>query len=218
MKVIAPNSWAGRRRCTLLRYCKIPHRHLSGTIGGTLDPILSLAQEIDLKPHGKTRVTFLTLAAPSRAEALEKLSHYQTGQSIHRAFDDARARSERELLELGLNAYAVENIQRLLSALLYPAGTLRAAPHILAQNEKGQSGLWAFGISGDYPILLVRVRDGESSLLYEALQAFTYWRSHHVTVNLVILNDQDTGYALDLHNSIRSPNRAYGCGHLAEPT
>jgi cyclic beta-1,2-glucan synthetase len=178
------------------------NRHLSGTIGGTLDPIFSLAQEINLEPHAKTRVTFLTLAAPSRAEALEKLSHYQTGQAIHRAFDDARACSERELLEMGLNAYAVENIQRLLSALFHPTGVLRAAPHILAQNEKGQSDLWGFGISGDYPILLVRIRDGESPLLLEALQAFIYWRSRHVTVNLVFLNDQDTGYALDLHNAI----------------
>ncbi len=186
------------------------NRHLSGTIGGTLDPIFSLAQEIDLLPHAKTRVTFLTLAAPSRAEALEKLSLYQSGQSIHRAFDESRARSERELLELGLNAYAVENFQRLLSALLYPVGVLRAAPHILAQNEKGQSGLWAFGISGDFPILLVRVRDGESPLLREALQAFTYWRSHHATINLVILNDQDTGYALDLHNAIQRKIRRMG--------
>ncbi len=176
--------------------------HLSGTTGGTLDPIMSLGQEIDLKPHGKTRVTFLTLAAPSRAEALEKLSHYQSGQSIHRAFDDARAQSEHELLDLGLNAYAVENIQRLLSALLYPTGVLRAAPHVLAQNVKGQSDLWAFGVSGDFPILMTRIRDGESPLLVEALQAFTYWRSRHVTVNLVILNEEDTGYALDLHNTI----------------
>lgn len=187
-----------------------PNQRLSNTTGGTLDPIFSLAQEIDLMPHAKTRVTFLTLAAPSRAEALGKVSLYQSGQSIHRAFDESRARSERELLELGLNAYAVENIQRLLSALLYPVGALRAAPHILAQNEKGQSGLWAFGISGDFPILLARIRDGESPLLREALQAFTYWRSHHVTVNLVILNDQDTGYALDLHNAIIRKIRRMG--------
>jgi cyclic beta-1,2-glucan synthetase len=186
------------------------NRHLSGTVGGTLDPILSLAQEIDLKPRAKTRVTFLTLAAPSRAEALEKLSHYQSGQAIYHAFNNARTHGERELLELGLNATAVENIQRLLSALLYPAGALRAAPHILAQNEKGQPGLWAFGISGDYPILLVRVRDGESSLLVEALQAFTYWRSRHVTVNLVVLNEQDTGYALDLHNTIQRQIKRMG--------
>jgi len=179
------------------------NRHLSGTVGGTLDPILSLAQEIDLKPRAKTRVTFLTLAAASRSEALEKLSHYQSGQAIYHAFNNAQAHSERELLEQGLDAPSVENIQRLLSALLYPAGALRAAPHILAQNEKGQSGLWAFGISGDYPILLVRIHNGESPLLIEALQAFTYWRSHHVTVNLVILNEQDTGYFLDLRNAIQ---------------
>ena len=185
------------------------NRHL-GTIGGTLDPILSLSQNIDLKPHGKTRVTFLTLAATSRAEALEKLSHYKTGQAIYRAFNDARAHSERELIEQGLNAYAVENIQLLLSALLYPVGTLRAKPHILAQNVKGQSGLWAFGISGDFPILLLRIRDGESPLLDEALQAFAYWRSRHITVNLIILNDQDTGYALDLHNAIHRKLRLMG--------
>jgi cyclic beta-1,2-glucan synthetase len=187
------------------------HRHPPGTFGpvpeagqprGTLDPILSLGQEIDLKPHAKTRVSFLTFAAASRAEALEKLSHYRTGQSIYHAFNNVQVRCEREMFEQGLEAGAVENIQHLLSALLYPTGLLRAAPHILAQNEKGQSGLWAFGISGDYPILLVCIHTGESSLLIEALQAFNYWRSHHITVNLVILNEQDTGYSLDLHNTI----------------
>jgi cyclic beta-1,2-glucan synthetase len=178
-------------------------RRLSGTTGGTLDPILSLAQEIDLKPHTQTRLTFLTTAASSRGEVLENLGRYQSPLEIGRAFDEARVRSELELLNLGLNAHAVENIQRLYSALLYPVGTLRAAPHILAQNEQGQSGLWAFGISGDYPILLVRMRDGESSLLPEALQAFAYWRSRHITVNLIILNEQDTGYALDLYNAVQ---------------
>jgi cyclic beta-1,2-glucan synthetase len=186
------------------------NRHLSGTIGGTLDPILSLAQEIELKPRAKTRVTFLTLAATSRSEAMEKLSHYQSGQAIYHAINNARVHSERELLEQGLDALSVESIQRLLSALLYPTGALRAAPHILAQNEKGQPGLWAFGISGDYPILLVRIRNGESPLLVEALQAFNYWRSHHITINLVILNEQDTGYALDLHNAIQRQIKRMG--------
>ncbi|MGB8212135.1 MAG: glucoamylase family protein [Anaerolineales bacterium] len=186
------------------------NRPFSSSTGQTPDPIMSLGQEVDLKPHSKTRVTFLTLAAPTRSEALEKLSHYRTGQAIYHAFDDAQARSEEELLELGLTANAVEAIQRLLSALLYPVGTLRAAPHILAQNEKGQPGLWAFGISGDFPILLVRICDGESPLLPEALQAFLYWHNRHVMINLVILNDQDTGYALDLHNAILRQVRRMG--------
>jgi cyclic beta-1,2-glucan synthetase len=177
-------------------------KHLSGTVGGTLDPIFSLAQEVDLKPHTTTRVTFLTLAAPSRSEALDLVTQYQSTQATNRAFDEARTHGEKELNELGLSAGNVEHVQRLLSVLLYPAATLRAAPDVLAKNEKGQSGLWAYGISGDLPILMVRVRNGDSPLLLEALQAHAYWRNRHIKVNLVILNDQDTGYALDLHNAI----------------
>ena len=177
-------------------------RHLPATAGGTLDPIFSLAQEVDLKPHTKTRLTFLTLAAPSRSDALDLLSKYPSTQAINRAFDEARTHTERDLIELGLNAYNVEQIQRLLSVLLYPAEALRAAPHLLAKNVKGQSGLWGYGISGDLPILLVHVRDGDSPLLIEALQAHAYWRNRHIKVNLVILNDQDTGFAVDAHNAI----------------
>ena len=176
--------------------------HLSGTVGGTLDPIMSLAQEIDLKPHTSTEITFLTLAAPSRAGALDLVTRYQSRQAIDRAFTEARIQSEKELIELGLNASSVEHIQQLLSALLYPAYPLRTPPEIMVKNRKGQSGLWAYGISGDYPILLVHVLDGTRPLLQEALQAYTYWRIRQVKVNLVILNDQDTGYAMDLHNVI----------------
>jgi cyclic beta-1,2-glucan synthetase len=177
-------------------------RHLSATVGGTLDPIFSLAQEVDLKPHTKTCITFLTLAATTRADALDLLSQYRSTQAINRAYDESRTHNEKELIELGLNANNVEHFQRLLSVLLYPAETLRAAPHLLAKNEKGQSGLWGYGISGDLPILLLHVWESDSPLLIEALQAHAYWRNRHIKVNLVILNDQDTGYALDLHNAI----------------
>ncbi|MGC1378047.1 MAG: glucoamylase family protein [Anaerolineales bacterium] len=176
---------------------------LSGTIGGTLDPILSLGQEIDLNPHTRTQVTFLTLAASSRTEALDLLTkYYQSKQLVSRAFDEARAESQRELIDLGLNSYGVEHVQGLLSALLYPANMLRAPQHILSRNEKGQSGLWAYGISGDYPILLLRLHGYESPLLVETLQAYIYWRNRRIKTNLVILNEQDTGYSMDLHNQI----------------
>lgn len=175
---------------------------LSGTQGGTLDPVYSLAQEIDLAPHATTQVTFLTLAASSRAQALVLLSGCQTKQMLDHAFEEARLESQRELLELGLNSPSVENIQRLLSALLYPVNALRAPQHILARNDKGQAGLWAYGISGDFPIMLLRIRGSDQSLLVEALQAYTYWRNRRVSTNLVIINERDTGYATDMHQQI----------------
>jgi cyclic beta-1,2-glucan synthetase len=176
--------------------------HLSGTVGGTLDPIMSLAQEIDLKPHTRVQVTFITLASHSRTEALERVDRYQSMQVINRAFDEARTHSERELAELGLAATNLEHIQQLLSVLLYTAKALRATPAVLAENEKGQAGLWAYGISGDFPILMVHARGMDNPLLVDALHAYLYWRNRQVKVNLIILNDQDTGYTMDLHNQI----------------
>ncbi|HUF39186.1 MAG TPA: glucoamylase family protein [Anaerolineales bacterium] len=178
-------------------------KRLSATTGNTLDPIFALAQEINLKAHGKTSVTFLTLAAGSRAEALEKLSRYRSKQSIHGAFAEVRAQAERELLEMGLNAFNVEHIQGVLSALIYPSEWLRAAPHRIARNARGQSDLWGFGISGDLPILLLRIRKNDSGLLLEALQAYAYWRKRNVKINLVILNEEASGYALDQNNAIK---------------
>jgi cyclic beta-1,2-glucan synthetase len=174
----------------------------SGTAGGTLDPIMSLTQEIDLKPHTKTQVTYLTIAGSSRQEIQDHLTRYQSRQAINQAFDQALSHSEKELDELGLNVFGLQQVEQLLSALLYPTDALRAAPEILTRNEEGQSGLWAYGISGDYPILLVRLHNGDAPLLLEALQAYCYWRSRQVKVNLVILNQADTGYALDSHNLI----------------
>lgn len=177
-------------------------RKLAGTVGTTLDPIMSLTQEIDLEPHAKTQITYLTLVAQSRQEALALVNRYQSRQVINQAFEAARARSETELKNLGLNAVGVKHIQQLLSVLLYPTDRLRSVPESVARNDKGLPGLWAYGISGDYPILLVRVHEADTPLVLEALQAFTYWRNRQIKINLVILNQQDTSYALDLHNNL----------------
>jgi len=97
---------------------------------------MSLAQEIELKPHSKTQVTFLTLAAATRAEVLNLVSLYQSRQKINQAFVEARIQSEKELIELGLNANSLEHIQELLSAILYPAHALRADAETLAANQR----------------------------------------------------------------------------------
>ena len=66
--------------------------------------------------------------------------------------------------------------ERLASRVLGAEGSLRAPADVLAANELGQSSLWAHGISGDLPILLVRVVDEELGIVRQALEAQEYWR------------------------------------------
>jgi cyclic beta-1,2-glucan synthetase len=142
-------------------------RQSSGTVGATLDPILSLSQVIDLEPHETCQVTFLTIVASSRTQALALAAHYREWRVIERTFDLARSRAEVELRQLGISSPDLERTDRLLSLLLYPHAVLRSPPAILNANQKGQPGLWGYSISGDYPILLVRVESEDELQLIQ---------------------------------------------------
>jgi cellobiose phosphorylase len=79
----------------------------------------------------------------------------------------------------------------------------RASPSILIRNQQGQSGLWGYGISGDLPIVLVRIRDADQlELIRQAIQAHTYWRLKGLAVDLVIWNEDDSVYRQDLQEKI----------------
>lgn len=177
---------------------------LSGTIGATLDPIMALGQEIELQPHASAQVSFITLASKSREGALGLVRRYHNTRVIVRAFDKARDHAEVELRQLGLTTADLERIEQLLSALMYPSAALRALPATLAANRKGQPGLWPFSISGDHPILLVRMGNSEDlALVQQALQAHTYWRNRRIQIDLVILNQQGTTYGQELRGQLQ---------------
>jgi cyclic beta-1,2-glucan synthetase len=67
-------------------------------------------------------------------------------------------------------------------------------------NELGQAGLWPHGISGDLPILLVRVvSDDDLPLVRQVLQAQEYWRLKGLSADVVILNEHPVSYLDEMH-------------------
>jgi cyclic beta-1,2-glucan synthetase len=74
---------------------------------------------------------------------------------------------------------------------------------VIARNRRGQSGLWGHGISGDLPIVLVRIRDRHQlELVQQAIRGHAWWRMHGLDVDLVIWNEDDSVYRQVLHESI----------------
>jgi cyclic beta-1,2-glucan synthetase len=176
---------------------------LTNTVGTVLDPIMALGQVLELAPHTTVQIAFLTIAAESREESLDLARRYRDWARINRAFDQARSQSEIEMRELELSSEELQRIEQLLSVLLYPSPALRAEPDILAANRKGQPGLWSFAISGDYPILLVRVAtEDDTALVHELLRAHIYWRRRGLKIDLVIMNEKEAGYAQELQGQL----------------
>jgi cyclic beta-1,2-glucan synthetase len=173
---------------------------LSGTTGPVLDPIFCLRRRVQLEPGGRSVVTFITGMAENRDDALALADQYRTSSAVTRALELAWAHARVELRDLRISVEDAHLYQRLAGHVLFPSAALRARPDVVAANQQGQSSLWRYGISGDLPIMLVRLTDGKDMpLLEQLLAAHVYWRGRGLQVDLVVLNEDSSGYFEELH-------------------
>jgi cyclic beta-1,2-glucan synthetase len=178
---------------------------LSDTAGTVLDPIVSLRQRVVI-PHGETvNLVFTTLVASSREAALATAEKYREPATFERESQLAWTQAQVQLHHLRITQDEAHLFQRLANRLLYADPTLRAAPRVLARNRTGQSALWAYGISGDLPIALVRIeREEERDVVRQLLRAHEYWHMKGISADLVIVNTKATSYIQDLQDDLEA--------------
>ena len=176
---------------------------LSNTAGSVLDPIVSLRRMVTLGPNETTIIDLVLGMAGSREASLVLVEKYQNTRMTDRAFDLAWTHSQVTLRHLNATEGEAQLYGRLASALIYADPARRANPGILLNNRRGQSGLWSYGISGDAPIVLLRISDtNKIDLVRQLIQAHSYWRMKGLTVELVILNEDVSVYRQSLHDQI----------------
>ncbi|MBI4672344.1 MAG: hypothetical protein HY741_11865 [Chloroflexi bacterium] len=178
---------------------------LSNTTGAVLDPVMSLRTHVRLDAGASVTVSFITAVADAREKIVALCDEYLDERDLERAEDLAHARSEIEMRHLGITTAEVDLFQRFASRVLFPDASLRAPAEVMARNVKGQDALWAYGISGDYPLVLLRVDDQDAlPLVRQVLLAHEYWRLHNLQVDLVILDEHPTSYAGALGDALRA--------------
>ena len=177
---------------------------LSNSAGPVLDPIFSLRCRVALDPGGRTQLAFVTGAADSRERALTLIEKYRYLHDTRRAFELAWSQAQLLARQLRVTAEDIQRYQQLASYLLFPSAQLRAAEQQLRKNRLDQRRLWAYGISGDLPILLITIGDPlDVELVREALRAHAYWRLLGFKADLVILNEEAGGYQQRLQEELR---------------
>lgn len=170
-------------------------RQLSNTHGTVLDPIFSLRCHLTLQPGQRLRLSFITMAAETQHELIDLIRKYNDFASSQRALEMAWTYAELDLRHLRIHQEEVQLFQKLASRILYPHGQMRPSTDRLRKNRLGQQRLWSYSISGDFPIVVVTVADvHEVDLVKQVLIAYNFWRLRGLKVDLVILNEEATGY------------------------
>jgi cyclic beta-1,2-glucan synthetase len=176
---------------------------LSNTAGSVLDPIVAIRSTLTLAPDESAIVQIISGVAESRDAALVLLEKYCDRHFVERAFEMAWFQSQEVLRHLNITEADAQVYGRLASSVIYSSALRRAAPGVIARNRLGQSGLWRFGISGDLPIILLNIGDiNRIDLVKQVLQAHSYWRIKGLPTDLVIVNEDFSGYRAALQDLI----------------
>jgi cyclic beta-1,2-glucan synthetase len=178
-------------------------RALSETGGAVIDPILSLRARLRLPPGGFARLSFTTGVATDENGAQALAQKYHDPGVAARTFSSAYTQNQVLLRHLGVTAEEVELFDRLGSRVFFSDATLREEGAILARNELGQSGLWGHAISGDLPIVLVRVTEPDDvGLVNQVLKAQEQWRLKGLRADVVILNEHPASYRDEIQGEL----------------
>ncbi|HSM30335.1 MAG TPA: glucoamylase family protein, partial [Woeseiaceae bacterium] len=176
---------------------------LSNTAGPVLDPVVAIRRMLTLAPDESASVQIISGVADTREGALALADKYCDRHFVERAFEMAWFRSEEVLRHLSASAADAQVFGRLANSVIYANALRRAAPALIARNQLGQSGLWRFAISGDLPIVLLSIGNiNRIDLVKQVLQAHGYWRMKGLRADLVIVNEDFSGYRAELHDLI----------------
>jgi cellobiose phosphorylase len=180
-----------------------PSGALSGSQGSVLDPIVAIRYRITLDPERSATINIVSGIGETRDMCLGLVEKYQDRRLADRVFDLAWTHSQVLLRQINATEADAQLYCRIAGSVIYANSSLRADPSTLIKNRRGQSGLWGYSISGDLPIVLLRIADSTNiDLVRQLVQAHAYWRLKGLAVDLVIWNEDRAGYRQLLHDQI----------------
>lgn len=176
---------------------------LSNSSGSVLDPIVAIRRTIELVADGSATFHFITGVADTREGAMLLIGKYCDRHFIERAFEMSWFHSQGVLRHINATEADAQIYGRLAGSVVYGNAMRRTSPSLIARNRLGQSGLWRFSVSGDLPIVLLSIGDlARIGLVKQVLQAHAYWRAKGLPVDLVIINEDFSGYRAVLQDQI----------------
>ncbi len=181
-----------------------------GKLGGgqrsVLDPIVAIRYKITLEPEETITFDMVTGVAETKELCQGLINKYQDNKAHKdRVFEMAWTHSQVILRQIDASEADAQLYGRLAGAILFANAAFRADPAILINNHRRQSGLWGYAISGDLPIVLLKIESQESlPLVKQLIQAHAYWAIKGLVADLVVWNETHDGYRLAFQNDIQA--------------
>ena len=188
---------------------------LSKKMGLVTEPIVALKRTIKVKPQEEALIDFILAVNENEEVVIENIKKYQSTGNVTKEFELSKARVEAESRYLSRKGSDMAVYQKMLSYIIFD----NPIKSQLVEKKKKhsnyhQSELWKYGISGDLPIILLKIKNvNDGYIVKEALKAHEFFRMKKVETEMVILDEEKHSYENyvkeEIEGSILNHHMAY---------
>ena len=162
---------------------------LSKKVATTVQPIIAMRRIVNVKPDELKTLYLINAAGDSKEEATQNLKEYINSESLNRIFEIAKGHTDAETRYLRIKGQDIDIYQKMLEKLLYPEYKNKVNNF---EQDFSNEKIWKYGISGDNPILLVKIRDkNDIYLIEEVMKAKEYFDIKNILVDIVVITEED---------------------------
>ncbi|TKW63044.1 MAG: DUF3131 domain-containing protein [Paracoccus denitrificans] len=178
---------------------------LTGSQGYTLDPIFSIRRRVRVPAGKSVSLVFWTIMATTEEERDTAADHYTRPAVFDHELRLAWTWSQVQLRHIGVTLESARLFRQFGSLLVYARDALTVS-HPQQRTALGQqSDLWPMGISGDLPIILIRIDDeADLPIVADALRMHEFLRVRSVPAEIVIVNEHASSYSQELQHAIQN--------------
>ena len=177
----------------------------SKMIGNVTNPIVALRRTIKIKPGEKISLNLIITVENDENKVRRSIKKYTNEENIARTFELSKVKVEEENRYLGIKGKEIEIFQKILSYIIFQNPTKKLYINKMKNNGYSQADLWKYGISGDIPIILLKIKyANDVDVLKDLLKAFEYYKIKNISMDFIILNEEENVYEKYLEQAIEA--------------
>ncbi len=186
----------------------------SKKIGLVTEPIVALKRTIKIKANQKEKINLIIAVGENKEEIKKEIQKYKIEENIKKAVELSKAKNEAQNRYLRIKGTQIRDYQKMMSYIVFYNPTKKLNLEKLPKDKYKQSELWKYGISGDLPIILVKIKDSnDAHVVKEVLKAYEFFRTKNLETELIILDEEKHSYENyvreDVENIIQNSQIAY---------
>lgn len=176
---------------------------LQNTTGIVLDPIMSIRARVRLEAGEEKEIYYITAVGDSKEQVIDLAKKYKAIKKIEKEISAANYANQLELKYIGIKSAQANIYQSLASYILFLHSGRKNREEYIKNINMSQENLWAYGISGDLPIVMLLVENEDDlSLVRQVVNMHYYWKTKGLKVDLIIYNEEEVSYEEPLQKSI----------------